>query len=241
MPSTSFHGRSTSARHVPTGTCCIGIFVLVCLCFCPAAPGAQIVQRHLPAAVNQLQPLGRLPSTQRLNLTIGLPLRNQEALTNLLGQLYDSNSPQFHRYLTPAQFAQQFGPTESDYQSTIAFAKANGLTVTGTHPNRTLLDISGSVADIERVFHTTMRTYQHPAEARTFFAPDTDPSIDLAVPILSIQGLNNYSLPHPMLHRVAASSVKGHGYDNTGTGPGGWYIGSDYRHAYAPGVTLTGA
>ena len=43
-----------------------------------------------------------------------------------------------------------------------------------------------------------------------------------------------------MMHRVAAPSAKARPYDNTGTGPGGWYIGSDYRHAYAPGVTLTG-
>jgi hypothetical protein len=206
-----------------------------------AASGAQVIHRHLPAAATRLKPLGRLPATDRLNLIIGLPLRNGEALTNFLQQLNDPNSPQFHRYLTPGQFAQRFGPTESDYQSVVAFAKANGFMVTGTHPNRTLVDISGSVAGIERAFHVTLRTYQHPTEARTFFAPDGDLSVDLAVPVLNIKGLDNYSLPHPMLHRIAASSAQARPYDNTGTGPGGWFIGSDYRHAYAPGVTLTGA
>ncbi len=161
------------------------------------------------------------------------------ALTNLLQHLNDPSSPQSHRYLTPEQFAQQFGPKEQDYLAVVVFAKANGFIVTGTHRNRTLVDINGSVADIERVFHVTMRTYQHPTEARTFFALDTDPSIDLTVPVLSIKGLNNYSLPHPMGHHVAVSSAQAQPYA-TGTGPGGWFIGSDYRHAYAPGVTLTG-
>ncbi len=184
-----------------------------------------------------IAPTGRLPATQRLNLIIGLPLRNRENLTNLLQQLYNPHSPQFHHYLTPAQFTKQFGPTEQDYESVISFAKAHGFVVTGTHSNRTLVDITGSVADIERAFHVTMRTYRHPTEARTFFAPDSDPSVDLSVPILGIKGLNNYSLPHRMSHPQSPSVTKN---QQTGTGPGGYFIGSDYRNAYAPGVTLTG-
>jgi subtilase family serine protease len=241
MRGTFFQRRSTAALLYSTGSFWMAIAALLSLCASasPAALGAQVVHRHLPAAAMSLQPLGRLSATDRLDLIIGLPLRNQGALTNLLQQLYDPSSPQSHRYLTPEQFAQRFGPTEQDYLAVVAFAKANGFMVTGTHSNRTLVDINGSVADIERVFHVTMRTYQHPTEARTFFAPDTDPSIDLAVPVLSIKGLNNYSLPHPMGHHVAASSAQAQPYA-TGTGPGGWFIGSDYRHAYAPGVTLMG-
>jgi subtilase family serine protease len=199
--------------------------------------GVQIISRHLPSVAMNLQPLKRLEASNRLNLIIGLPLRNQEALTNLLQQLYDPNSPQFHRYLTSDQFAQQFGPTEQDYQSVIAFAKANGFVISGTHSNRTLIDINGSVADIERAFHIKMQTYQHPTERRTFFAPDSDLSVDVAVPILSIKGLNDFSLPHRMGHAEKPSFKKN---QQTGTGPGNYFIGSDYRHAYAPGVTLTG-
>ena len=215
---------------------CGAIIALFFLCAF-GAQAAQVVHRHLPSSATQLRALGRLPATQRLDLVIGLPLRNRPALTNLLEQIYDPASPQFHRYLTPEQFAEQFGPSPEDYRSVITFAKANGLTVTGTHSNRTLVDVSGSVADIERVFHVTMQTYQHPTESRTFFAPDRDPSLDLAVPVLSIKGLDNYSLPHRMGHTVQPSFTKN---QQTGTGPGGFYIGSDYRHAYAPGVTLTG-
>jgi subtilase family serine protease len=151
----------------------------------------QIVHTHIPAATAPLQPLGLLEKSRHLNLAIGLPLRNQETLSNLLQQIYDPSSPNYHHYLTPEQFAERFGHTEQDYQSVIAFANTNGFTVTGMHPNRMLLDVNGSVADIERVMHVTMHVYQHPTEARTFYAPDAEPSLDLTVPILGLSGLNN--------------------------------------------------
>ena len=64
-------------------------------------------------------------------------------------------------------------PPAEDYQAVMEFAQANGLSVAATHRNRLLLDVTGSVADIQRAFHVTLRTYRHPSEARDFFAPDT--------------------------------------------------------------------
>src|SRR5208283_6167451 len=104
----------------------------------------------------------------------GLPLRNQEELTNLLEQIYDPARTNYHHYLTPEEFTARFGPTEADYQKVIEFAGANGLTVNGTHPNRMLLDVVGKAADVERAFQITFRTYQHPTETRKFFASDTE-------------------------------------------------------------------
>ena len=83
-----------------------------------------MVPGHVPAIVKLLQPTGRLSSTNSLNLAIGLPLRNQEALSDLLDQIYNPASPNYRQYLTPEQFTEQFGPTEQDYQAVIAFAQA---------------------------------------------------------------------------------------------------------------------
>jgi uncharacterized repeat protein (TIGR03803 family) len=176
-----------------------------------------------------------------LNLAIGLPLRNQEALTNRLRQIYDPASPNYRHYLTPEQFTEQFGPTEKDYQAVISFAKANGLTVTATHPNRMLVDVSGSVTDIERALHVTLRVYQHPTEKRMFHAPDVEPSLDLAVPILGISGLDDYSLPRPRV--IAKPKVQGQNSPapNAGSGPNGTYMGNDFRAAYVPGYSRTGS
>jgi uncharacterized repeat protein (TIGR03803 family) len=209
-----------------------------------ARAGEKTLRGHVPAAVARLRPLGDLAGSKKLNLAIGLPLRNRPDLTNLLQQIYDPTSTNFHRYLTSAQFAAQFAPAESDYQAVLAFAQSHHLTVIGTHPNRTLVDVTGSVADIEKAFHIRLRTFQHPTEGRTFYAPDSEPLLDSSLPIQSVSGLNNYFLPHPMNRKPAPfSKTIDYAVTNyaTGSGPRGNFIGKDFRLAYAPGVALTGS
>ena len=120
------------------------------------------------------------------------------------------------------------------------FAKSNGLTVTATHPNRVVLYCGRHVTDIQKAFHLTMRVYRHPREARDFYAPDVEPSVDLGVPILHISGLDNYSLPHPNF-KIKPADTSANTTPKSGSGPGGTYRGSDFRTAYVPGTALTGA
>lgn len=201
----------------------------------------QALHRHVRAAVTRGEalPVGRLPRTRRLNLAIMLPLHNQSELTRLLGQLYNPSSPDYRHFLTVAQFTKRFGPTEKDYQSVVDFAKANGFAVNATPANRLLVDVNGSVEQIESTFHVAMNVYQHPTEARTFYSPDREPTLDLNVPVSHIAGLNNFSIPHPMVTK----SVAGNSIQNgvTGSGPGGAYLGSDMRAAYYGGTALTGS
>jgi uncharacterized repeat protein (TIGR03803 family) len=185
-----------------------------------------------------LRPLGRLPATNRLNLAIGLPLRNTNALDKLLQDIYDPASPRFRRYLTPEQFTEQFGPAQQDYDAVRQFAKSQGLDITVTHPNRVLLDVAGQVADIEKAFRVTLHRYKHPREARQFFAPEVEPSVEAGLAVLDISGLNNYARPRPLFH---GNGAPGGSPPGSGSGPNGNYMGKDFRNAYAPGVTLTGA
>jgi hypothetical protein len=197
----------------------------------------QVLHGHVPQAVANARVLGRVSQSERLNLAIGLPLRNQEGLELLLQQLYDPASPNYHQYQKPEEFAVRFGPTEHDYQALIRFAESNGLVVTGTHPNRTILDVSGAVADIERVLHLNMMSYWHPVRG-TFYAPDREPSVDLDARVLDISGLDNFELPRPMgLKTMPLDATTPF---VTGSGPGGFFIGGDFRAVYAPGVTLNG-
>jgi uncharacterized repeat protein (TIGR01451 family) len=210
------------------------------------AAGTQLLHGHVPPVVARLHPLGNLDETNRLKLAIGLPLRDKWGLTNLLQQIYDPTSPNYHHYMTVEQFTERFGASKADYEALRNFVKANGLTEIQTHPNRMLLDVDASVADIRRVLHVNLSAYNHPRENRQFYAPDSEPSLDLSVPILHISGLDNYVLPHPFSHKL--SDAKGGasplgGTNNTplnGSGPGGSIFGYDFRNAYAPGVTLTG-
>ena len=216
----------------------LGLFLTLFLGQNSARPADQkTLAGHVLPAVSKLQPIDRLPASTNLHLAIGLSLRNKEALTNLLQQIYDPTSPNYHKYLTPEQFTEQFGPTKQDYEAVIAFAKANHLTATTTHPNRMLLDVEGQVGDIEKAFGITMRVYKHPKENRNFFATDAEPSVPAELQVLDVSGLNNYSLPHPN-YRLNVSPHNA--VPQAGTGPQGNYIGKDFRTAYVPGTTLTG-
>src|SRR5439155_1557906 len=104
------------------------IVMLSLLLLTPAwAVERQLLSGHVPMAAARLQPVGRLPGSSRLNLAIGLPLRNQEGLTTLLEQLYDPASPQYRRYLSPQEFAEKFSPAKEDYEALMVFARARGL------------------------------------------------------------------------------------------------------------------
>jgi hypothetical protein len=214
----------------------------------PAHAAPQVLQGHVPPITKRLTSIGRLESNSRLDLAIGLPLRQRDKLTNLLQQLYQPSDGNFRHYLTADQFASSFGPSQEDYQAVVDFAKSHGLTVKGTHPNRTLLDVSGSVADIEKAFHLKMRVYQHPVEARTFFAPDIEPSLDLDTPVLAISGLDDYVKPRPRMHWSGATAQPavrplgggGGGGGGRGGGYGGPFFSSDFRAAYAAGLSQDG-
>jgi uncharacterized repeat protein (TIGR01451 family) len=215
---------------------CAALFLLPGGQVCAA--GSRFLHGNVPAVVAGLQPIRKLDDTNQLKLAIGLPLHNKEALTNLLQRLYDPASPDYHQYLTPAQFTEKFGPTAQDYQTVINFAKASGLAVAATHDSRILLDVQGKVSDIEKAFHVTLRTYQHPTEPRQFYAPDVEPSVDASLPIQDIAGLSDYAKLRPALHKMKAKGA--HTGPALGSAPGGNYMGHDFRNAYAPGVSLDG-
>src|SRR5476649_3006567 len=149
--------------------------------FAQTAP-RQSLHGHVPAAIARynLQPTGRLPGTNQLRLAIGLPLRDEAGLDDFLRQLYDPASVNYRKYLSPEEFAARFGPTESDYAAVIDFARTNGFVITATYGNRLLVDVAGPASAVENTFHIALRTYRHPTEARDFYAPDTEPSVNVA-------------------------------------------------------------
>jgi subtilase family serine protease len=198
-----------------------------------------VFTRHVRQEVTtgQAPLMGQLPANQSLKLNIALPLRNEAELDQLLQQLYDPQSPLFHQFLSVQEFTDRFGATADDYVQVIRFAERNGLTVTGTFPNRMVVNVTGSVRNIEKAFAVQMNVYQHPTEQRTFYAPDREPFADLSVPLWHIGGLDNFSIPHP-ISLVRDPEVKG---KTTGSGPDGYFLGSDMRAAYYGGTSLTGS
>jgi Pro-kumamolisin, activation domain/Viral BACON domain len=205
----------------------------------PQSQPQHLRQRHVPLITKHLSPLRRLDSGAHLDLAIGLPLRNGGQLTNLLADIYRPSSPNFRHFLTVDEFTASFAPSQEDYQAAIDFAKAHGLTVKHTHTNRTLLDVNGSVADIEKAFNLHLHVYQHPVESRTFFAPDAEPAPELATPLLAISGLDSYVRPRPQIHPAIRPAIRPLGF-GSGSGAAGYY-GYDFLDAYLPQTTLDGS
>ncbi len=205
---------------------------------------------HVREAVRSglAQQVGRLPQSQELSLDIVLQLRDQAALEDFLAEVYNPRSSSYRHFLTVSEFTEKFGPNEADYEAVIKYAKSNGLTVTGGTRDGMEVQVKGPVSAIEKAFHVSMMSYQHPTENRTFFGPDREPTTSLGFSLWHISGLDNYSIPHPLLvkksdyalaHGMKAEAVVSHA--TIGSGPSASFLGSDMRAAYYGGTALTGA
>ena len=94
-----------------------------------------------------------------------------------------------------------------------------------------------------------MLVYRHPGEARDFFAPDVEPSLNLKTPVLAISGLDNYVKPRPRIHPWRTQVIRaegpaiGRGRTGGGGGSGSYtgpFEGYDFLNAYAPDVSQDG-
>lgn len=151
---------------------------------------------HVPAqAVTQANFLGTLETETHVPVTFTLPLRNQEALENLLTRFYDPNDALYGKYLTQTEFIEQFAPTQEDYDKVISYADSKGMKVIDTHPNRTLLKVGAPAETIQAAFNVQLQQYELPS-GRQFFAPSNDPEIhpEIAAIISGVVGLDNHAV-----------------------------------------------
>ena len=209
-----------------------------------------VLTHHVRDAVRngQARSTGRASANQVLQLDLVLPLRDPQGLKTFLSDLYNPSSSSYRHFLTPAEFTERFGPTQEQYEAVLRFAKSYGLEVAGGSRDGMDVQVKGTVAAIETAFHVSIGTYQHPTEDRTFFAPDREPTVDLPFSLWHVSGLDNYSVPRPMLvnrheyaqaHGIDANALVSHA--TTGSGPSASFLGSDMRAAYYGSGSLTGS
>ena len=205
---------------------------VVAIAVASPAAAAALKTSIVPGIVAQhrVVPVGAVDPSIHLRLQVVLPMRNLAELRSLLdNQIYNPNSVLYRHYLSVAEFAERFGPTQSDYDAAMKFFNAGGLSVTHTQANRYMFQVEGRASDVERALNIKLNLFKHPTENRNFMAPDREPTLALDVPVLSITGLNNFQLPFPKFIRSADNGGQRSG---TGSGPGGNFIGSDFRAAY---------
>jgi subtilase family serine protease len=219
------------------------LMLAVCLAGAAFAQDAPRVLTHhvRDVTANGQAPLvGHLPATQSMRLVLVLPHRDEAGLKSFLKDLYNPSSSSYRHFLTVDQFTAKYGPSKEDYAAVARFAQEHGLTVVKTSRNRMNIDVTGTVANIEKALNINLGVYQHPTEKRTFFAPDREPRPNLSVQLWHIQGLDNYSTPHAAYSRINATSLTVHSNATTGSCPEQSFCGSDMRAAYYEGTSLTG-
>lgn len=137
----------------------------------------------------------------------------QVALNTLLQQQQTPGSPEFHRWLTPAQFAAEFGLASSDVAAVTSWLEQQGFQVQQSSP--LFVKFSGTVAQIQQTFNTQMEQYSvHGAIRLANSTPIQIPSA-LAGVVESVRGLSEFR-PRPHVRHSASAH-----YD---TGGGNYFV-----------------
>jgi subtilase family serine protease len=135
--------------------------------------------RH-PSAIAQFD-AGAVSPTYRMDrmvLTLLPDAAQQDALEQLLDAQHNPDSPYFHQWLTPEQYGERFGVSESDAAQVTAWLQAHGMEVAEVTAGRGSVVFSGSAAQVESAFHTQIHTYKIGNEVH--HANASDPEIPAA-------------------------------------------------------------
>lgn len=184
--------------------------------------------------LDQARLLGRQAGETRMQIAFALPLRNQAGLHDLIRRLYDRSDPLYGKYLTPVQFGDRFGASQSDYDAVVAYVKSLGLEVKSPDVARTLIVASGPTSAVEAAFGVNINRYLA-SDGRIVYANDAGPQVPAAIAsrITGIIGLNNLSRRHHTHHQTInpEASILG-GLPHAGSGPTGGLAPADIQKAY---------
>lgn len=197
-----------------------------------------------------LRDLGPAPSTVTVRVAVVLNYRHDDELDALTEAQADPDSPLYHHFLTPEQFAGYFGAKPADYARVVASLRSGGFTVTQTYPNRTVVDAIAPAPVAAKYFSTEIHSVISPDAGRTYtnVRPGTVPAA-IADAVYSVVGLDASHRLHPAYvfpaHRAAPAPNRNAIRDgNPVFGPDGGYGPQVFTNSYqlpaANGYTGTG-
>jgi pseudomonalisin len=183
------------------------------------------------ALVRRMTLLGAAPQNARMRVYVEVNMKNISGLLRYALLASTPGSPVYRQFLTPQQIAKRFGATAHDYQSVVSYFAARGLHVV-TYPQRDMVRVDGSVAQMGRAFNTSFARYRYltgPA-----IAPRTPPHLGARLPIRGVLGLVQYRpLPSDGL-------IRGNITNFSGYTPQQLSHAFDYSGAYSVGYTGAG-
>lgn len=126
--------------------------------------------------------VGAAPPDLPLNRMLLVLKRSPEqdhALRTLLDMQQDKASPHYHKWLTPNEFGTRFGPTDQDIQTVTGWLQSHGFEVNRVTHGRTVIEFSGTEAQVEDALHTSIHKYLVNGEEH--WANTNDPQIPAAL------------------------------------------------------------
>jgi subtilase family serine protease len=138
------------------------------------------VERTTPPSLARSTETGRLPGGQNLGrMILQLTDEQEQAADKLVTDLHDPSSPSFHKWLTPAEFGQQFGVAEQDAAKVQQWLESQGFTVHEVSRSRRYIVFSGTVSQVESAFVTEMHSYEF--KSKKFISNSSDIQIPAAL------------------------------------------------------------
>ena len=118
----------------------------------------------------------------------------QAELEQLLQDQENPDSPKFHAWLTPEDYADRFGASPTDLAAVESWLKAQGFRIDLRSRSRTWIAFSGDARQVASAFRTEIHRYR--VEGELHFANAGDPSIPAALePVVAmIQGLDDFRM-----------------------------------------------
>jgi subtilase family serine protease len=162
-----------------------------------AAQARMVLRGNVPAVVEGAATQGLVPAQQQmlhLSLVLGRTTAQRNALAQLLADQQDPTSPKYRQWLTPEEFAAQFGPSEQQIQTVQSWLQQQGLAPGKVARGGGWVAFSGTAAEVEQAFQVQLHTYS--VHGQTVYANATEPSVpaELAGIVAGVRGLSNIAL-----------------------------------------------
>lgn len=132
-------------------------------------------------------------SVSGLTILVTFPLSQSQALSQFLTELSTPGSPEYHHYLTPAEFDQQYGGAPGPYDAAVAYFESLGVSDLTTAADHLTLTLQATPVQVESIFHTSIEDYR--AQGLSYYAPFGPPQLPepLAGAVANVEGLSSYS------------------------------------------------
>ena len=119
-------------------------------------------------------------------------------MQQLLDDQQNRQSPNFHHWLTAAEFGARFGATDSDVQRVAGWLQGAGFRIERVAISKRWIEFSGSTSQVENTFHTAMKYYR--VNGKTYLANATDLAVpaELAGITRGIVSVNNFGKRPPV-------------------------------------------